>query len=155
MKGNVFGSGYSADLPPVEVDSIGFRVEPSYYEALGTYNKAVKGQTTTYTWQHGSSIDIDKNNKILYTTEELGTNLGSVAGSVTLTLKGTTKVGTLEGTTVKAGTGNVFGGGEKSYVTGAGNTVTVNIEGKTDVYGNVFGGGDNGVVEGSTKVYIK
>ena len=160
VKGNVFGAGYSADLPSVEVDSIGFKIEPYYYDALGTYRTGVKDKTVTYTWDHKNTVNstataIDKNNHILYTAEELGTNLGSVAGSVTLTLKGTTKVGTLEGTTVKAGTGNVFGGGEKSYVTGAGNTVTVNIEGKTDVYGNVFGGGDNGVVEGSTKVYIK
>ena len=160
VKGNVFGAGYSADLPSVEVDSIGFKIEPYYYDALGTYRTGVKGKTVTYTWDHKNTVNstataIDKNNHILYTAEELGTNLGSVAGSVTLTLKGTTKVGTLVGDVLTPGTGNVFGGGEKSYVTGAGNTVTVNIEGKTDVYGNVFGGGDNGVVEGSTKVYIK
>ena len=51
--------------------------------------------------------------------------------------------------------GNVFGGGESSYVTGASNKVTVNIEGNTQVLGNVFGGGDEGVVEGSAEVNIK
>ena len=101
-------------------------------------------------------------------------NLGSVAGNVTLTLKGDTKVGTLvtteneetheSVTTLTSGTGNVFGGGEQSYVTkskgsnnqpvdNTGNT-TVNLQGNTEVLGNVYGGGDQGVVEGSTQVNI-
>ena len=80
-------------------------------------------------------------------------NLGSVAGNVTLTIKGSSVIGTAGDTTGKKG--NVFGGGESSYVTGAGNKVTVNIQGDTKVYGNVFGGGDEGVVEGSTQVNIE
>ena len=57
--------------------------------------------------------------------------------------------------TLKANTGNVFGGGEQSYVTGVANKVTVNLQGNTEVLGNVFGGGDKGVVEGSTQVNIR
>ncbi len=178
VKGNVFGAGFSASLPPVEVDAIGFEVEPLYYEALGTYRTGVKyvvddpefvhelitGTTThkyaptTYTWEHTNTVNstasaIDKTNHILYTQENLEkSNLGSVAGNVSLTIKGNSKIGTDGDTT---GTkGNVFGGGESSYVTGATNKVTVNLQGNTEVLGNVFGGGDNGEVQGSTEVNI-
>lgn len=161
VNGNVFGAGFSASLPTVEVDSIGFRVEPYYYTEFGTYRTAVKGETTTYTWEHGSSISIDKTNHVLYTTENIEpSNLGSVEGNVILTIKGNSVIGTAGDTTK----GNVFGGGESSYVTptivnnnpvaNTGNT-TVNIEGNTEVHGNVFGGGDQGVVEGSAEVNIK
>ena len=159
--GNVFGAGFSANLPTVEVDSIGFRTEPYYYESLGTYLTGVKGKTTTYTWEHNSTNGVDNNNSILYTTENLEkSNLGSVAGNVTLTIKGNSVIGTA-GDTSK---GNVFGGGEQSYVTPSivnGNPVAntgnteVNIQGNTEVLGNVFGGGDNGEVQGSTQVNIK
>ena len=70
-----------------------------------------------------------------------------------VTIKGSSTIGTLGDTTGEKG--NVFGGGEQSYVTGATSKVTVNIEGDTQVYGNVFGGGDEGVVEGSTEVNIQ
>ena len=165
VNGNVFGAGFSANLPTVEVDSIGFRIEPYYYEALGTYRTGVKGKTTTYTWEQNSTmtnpVDIDPDRPILYTKENLAkSNLGSVAGNVTLTIKGNSVIGTAGDTTK----GNVFGGGEESYVTpsivngnpvaNTGNTI-VNIQGNTEVLGNVFGGGDSGEVQGSTQVNIE
>ena len=156
--GNVFGAGFSANLPPVEVDSIGFRQEPYYYEALGTYRTGVKGKTTTYTWVQNSTmtnpVGIDPDKPILYTKENLAKdNLGSVAGNVTLTIKGNSVIGTAGDT---SGTkGNVFGGGESSYVTGDTHKVTVNLQGNTQVLGNVFGGGDEGVVQGSVEVNIE
>lgn len=166
VNGNVFGAGFSANLPTVEVDSIGFRIEPYYYEALGTYRTGVKGKTTTYTWEQNSTMDnpvgIDPDKPILYTKENLAkSNLGSVAGNVTLTIKGNSVIGTVGDTTK----GNVFGGGQESYVTPSldsngkpvadtGNT-EVNIQGNTEVLGNVFGGGDEGEVQGSTQVNIE
>ena len=163
VKGNVFGAGFSATLPNVKVDAIGFEVEPYYYENLGTYRTGVKYKEnstykpTTYTWIQGaanSSVSIDKDNHTLSTPENLAkSNLGSVAGNVTLTIKGDSKIGIDGDTTGEKG--NVFGGGESSYVTGTSNKVTVNLEGNTQVYGNVFGGGDEGVVEGSTTVNIR
>ncbi|MBQ8714080.1 MAG: hypothetical protein IJ552_02600 [Prevotella sp.] len=154
---NVYGAGYSASLPTVEVDSIGFRVEPYYYTELGTYRAGVKGPTTTYTWKQGNAIGIDKNNHILYTTENLSkTNLGSVSGAVTLTITGSeTRIG-----------GSVYGGGEESGVDGntevtvTGGTIgTPNLGGAE--YGNVFGGGKGkvgdkvaGYVKGNTAVNI-
>ena len=152
VKGNVFGAGFSASKPTVEVDSIGFRTEPYYYTDLGSYRTGVKGKTTTYTWEHGNSISIDPGNHILYTTENLDeSNLGSVNGNVNLTIKGNSKIGT-EGDTT---TGNVFGGGESSYVTGADHKVTVTLAGNTQVLGNVYGGGNKGKVEGNTEVNIQ
>ena len=153
VNGNVYGAGFSASLPTVEVDSIGFLTEPYYYDALGTYRTGVKGQTTTYTWEEGNSISVDNTNHILYTTEDLDA-LGTVGGNVTLTLKGTTTVGTLEGGSRKAGTGNVFGGGDMSGVIGGGNT-TVVLKGSANVLGNVYGGGNEGPVEGDSKVLIQ
>lgn len=141
VKGNVYGAGFSASLPTVEVDSIGFRVEPYYYTDFGTYRKGVKGSTTTYTWQHGNSISIDKVNHILYTTENLEkTNLGSVSNNVSLTISGNS--------TVK---GSVFGGGEESAV---GGSTFVFIKDRTKVLGNIYGGGNMGEVGGDTKVII-
>ena len=156
VNGNVYGAGFSASLPTVEVDSVGFRVEPYYYEALGTYRTGVKGQTTTYTWEEGNSISVDNGSHILYTTEDLDA-LGTVTGNVSLTIKGTSKIGTLDGEEeLVDGTGDVFGGGEQSAVSGVSPVdVTVTIEGKTEVLGDVFGGGKQGRVDGNTTVNIK
>ena len=155
VNGNVYGAGFSALLPTVEVDSIGFRVEPYYYTELGTYRTGVKGQTTTYTWTEGSSISVDNSSHILYTTEDLD-SLGTVTGNVTLTLKGNTVVGTLEGEpgsqTLKAGTGSVFGGGAESAVSG---NTSVTLEGHAHILGDVFGGGDEGEVDGNSQVILK
>lgn len=135
VNGNVYGAGFSASLPTVEVDSIGFRVEPYYYDALGTYRTGVKGATTTYTWEHGNSIGIDKPKHILYTTEDL-TTLGQVMGDVLLTITGNSHI-----------LGDVYGGGALSDAnTDANNTTTVNILGGT-YDGNIYGGGQGCIVD--------
>ena len=146
--GNVFGAGFSASLPTVEVDSIGFRTEPYYYEALGTYRTGVKGQTITYTWQHGNSIDVDNPNHILYTTEDL-TTLGTVTGNVSLTITGDSRIGTVENDPL---TGHVFGGGEESKVNG---NTSVILSGNTEAFGNVYGGGNKGIVGGNSSVTLQ
>ena len=147
VKGNVYGAGFSASLPTVLVDAIGFETEPYYYEQLGTYRTGVKYKNnanyapTTYTWEHGDDIGIDKTNHILYTTENLSkTNLGSVTGNISLILQGKTKV-----------RGSVFGGGEESVV--GGNTEVI-INDQTRVYGNIYGGGNMGEVNQNTKVIL-
>ena len=174
VKGNVFGAGFSATLEPVKVMRTGgFQTEPYYLDQVGVYQDGVYPENDEFTWVHKDVVNntstaiLDvEGKKELYTTVNLEkSNLGSVAGNVTLTLKGNTKVGTMvtitneetneTTSTLKNKTGNVFGGGESSYVTGAANKVTVNIEGNAEVFGNVFGGGDEGVVEGSTEVNIR
>lgn len=160
--GNVFGAGFSASLPTVEVDSIGFRTEPYYYTALGTYRTGVKSPAcTTYTWRDtnvtvnntASAIDKTDGKHFLYTNEDLKA-LGTVQGNVTLILRGTTTVGTLVGDVLKPNTGNVYGGGDMSGVTGGGNTTVTLQEGVT-VHGNVYGGGNNGAVGGHSEVKIQ
>lgn len=148
VKGNVYGAGQAATLPTVEVDSIGFRVEPYYYTDFGTYRIGVKGETTPYKWEHGNAISIDIDNQILYTTENLNKdNLGSVK-TVSLTIKGNTTVGT-EGDST---TGNVYGGGDESAVSG---NTTVNLQGNAHVRGSVYGGGNMGIVGGNTSVTLQ
>ena len=166
VKGNVFGAGFSASLPTLEVRDDGFTTAPNYNKSSGMFEPGVFSETTTFSWKNAaeagatlsngqSGSDLNTNHYI-YTNQDLRTsNLGSVDGDVNLTLKGDTKVGTLQGNNVLTGTGNVFGGGESSWVTGASHTVTVLLQDGTTVYGNVFGGGDQGNVEGSTKVNIE
>ena len=156
VQGNVFGAGFSASLPTVEVDAIGFLTEPYYYSELGTYRTGVKGQTTTYTWEHGNAISVDNTNHILYTTENLNT-LGTVTGEVSLTLKGNTTVGTLDGSNqLVEGSGNVFGGGEESAVSGnSSSKTTVSLQEGANILGNVYGGGNEGLVSGDSKVELQ
>ena len=154
VQGSAFGAGFSASMPPVEVDNIGFSTEPYYYTDLGTYRTGVKSGTVTYNWQHGDAIGIDKEKKILYTTENLD-GLGAVTGKATLTINGTTTVAE-----------SVYGGGEESTV--GGNT-EVNVTGGTigttgkggATWGNVYGGGKGkeqdvtaGLVKGNTNITI-
>jgi hypothetical protein len=161
VEGNVFGAGYSASLPPVQVMDNKFRTQPHYDENLGAYLEAELPDTTRYTWVYRSTLGIDRNAKELFTTIDLNkSNLGSVSGQVTLTLQGSTKVGTLNGDgTLKEDTGNVYGGGDESYVynstTSSDAKTIVNIKGNTEVLGNVFGGGNRGEVSGSATVNIE
>ena len=156
--GNVYGAGFSAELPTVEMmETGGFKKQPYYDKHLGVYLPGEYKGSETYTWEHAEIVNetanaIDPNNPILYTTENLDkSNLGSVSGNVSLTIKGNSKIGTAGDATK----GNVYGGGDQSYVTGTAHKITVTLEGNTQVLGNVFGGGNNGVVEGSTEVIIQ
>ena len=155
VEGNVFGAGYSASLPTIKVRDSGFSKAPNYNKNSGMFEPAEFSGTTEYTWTHVDSYPSEGGDGFdgtqVITTQSIDhSDLGSVAGNVILTIKGSSVIGT-EGDTTK---GNVFGGGESSYVTGASNKVTVNIEGNTLVYGNVFGGGDKGEVQGSSEVNI-
>ena len=163
VNGNVYGAGFSASIPDVTVDAIGFETEPYYYEQLGTYRTGVKYATndtyapTTYTWRdttvtvNSTATAINKTKHFLYTNEDLD-SLGTVTGNATLTLTGNTTVGTIEGGNLKASTGNVFGGGDESAVTG---NTTVNLQEGAHVLGNVYGGGNNGAVGGNSEVIIQ
>ena len=160
VQGSAFGAGFSASIPSVEVDAIGFETEPFYYKDLGTYRKGVKGSTTPYTWQKKTGDSwVDNKNHILYTNEDL-TTLGTVTGKATLTINGTTTVAK-----------SVYGGGEESGVGDGtdGDGTEVNVTGGTigttdqggAEYGNVYGGGKGkigdkvaGYVKGNTAVNI-
>ena len=135
VNGDAFGAGFSASLPSVEVDSIGFRTEPYYYQNLGNYRIGVKGPTETYTWEHAETVNntasaINKDDHILYTTENL-TTLGTVTGTATLNIKGATTV-----------EGSVYGGGCEADVMG--NTRVEMEDGY--IFNGIFGGGLSGSV---------
>ena len=175
VKGSVYGAGYSASLPTVEVRDAGFTKVPNYNKNSGMFEPAELSGTTPFTWQNATAAGktltdgnsgSDLENHILYTNTVL-TGLGEVAKTV-LTIKGTTTVGE-----------SVYGGGEESGV-GGDTKVTVNggfigAEGGTSYgyrYGNVYGGGkgkidnagnlvvssvadlDAGLVKGNTSVTI-
>ena len=154
VEGNVFGAGYSATLPKVSVMANRFQREPSYDVNTGAYTEAILPVTTSYEWEHAETVNasnaIDQTNHILRTDVDLSeSNLGSVDGDVNLTIKGGSKIGTVNN-------GSVYGGGDASYVKGADHKITVILQDEgTVVHGNVYGGGNNGLVEGSTEVNIK
>ena len=132
VKGNVFGAGYSATLPTVEVMNLGgFQTEPRYDENAGVFLPGVFPDTQTYTWQYreetvnSTARAIDTGNHILYTNEDL-TTLGTVTGTTTLNICGTTTVA-----------GSVYGGGEESDAT---DEVLVNMKGGT-ISKDIYGGG--------------
>ena len=138
VEGNVFGGGYSATLPSVAVMNNSFQTEPFYDTNLGAYLDAKLPTTVAYTWEHVTEAEfsnkqIDTDNHILYTTEDL-TGLGAVTGNVTLTIDGNT---TLTNGKVMSVAKSVYGGGEESNVEG---NTSVNITGGT-ITQNVFGGG--------------
>ena len=166
VKGNVFGAGQSATVPAVEVfDLGGFAAEgsaPNYNQATGVYEQGTYPAKQTFNWKHVNSIsnnsqclEVDGDNRYIKTTQDLET-LGAVDGNVTLTIQTDNGKTTTIGTVGNSDTGNVFGGGEQSSVTGATHTVTVNLKGpgNTNILGNVFGGGDQGEVSGSATVNI-
>ena len=154
VKGNVFGAGFSATLPTIQVRNGGFTQNPNYNSGSGMFEPGIFTGTTEYHWKQ---VNLLSNNTVgistsgdtnyVHTTVDLN-SLGTVNGHVTLTLKGNTIVGT-EG---DATTGNVYGGGDESTV--AGNT-TVILKGDAKVLGNVYGGGNKGAVGGSSEVKIQ
>ena len=178
---NVFGAGFSAEVPTIEVwNRVNMKPAPAYNRTANVFNNAnVKfpneqdpKESIVYTWSdtHGdnnspfedidddpSTTDINEEKHYIHTSVSLN-NLGSVSGNVTLTLKGTTKVGYDEEDNPVAGGGNVYGGGDMSTVNNNDHpenaTTTVNISGNTEVLGNVFGGGNEGMVSGNTTVNI-
>ena len=163
VKGNVFGAGFSATLPTIEVRDAGFTTNPNFNSASGMFEPGVFSGTTTFTWQHKDSYpqnnsagfltdegaySIQNGTSVVTTVDITSSNLGSVAGAVSLTLKGNTTVGT-EGVST---TGNVYGGGAMSAVN---SDVSVTLQGTAEVMNNVYGGGDQGTVGGNTTVKLK
>jgi len=184
VKGNVFGAGFSASIPTFKVHNKTLVTYPSIdkagtltdgevlpgnivYEWTNDYPK--KGDGTEYTDTEKKNNPVfskqvvedgeTKTKWYCYTWNSLD-NLGVVTGAVNLTLQGNTKVGTLNSDgTLKENTGNVYGGGDASWVNNADNpskaSTTVTLKGNTEVYGDVFGGGNKGVVSGSATVNIE
>ena len=145
VDGSVFGAGYSATLPKVNVMNNAFQKIPHYDENTGAYTEAILPTTEEYSWEHKEAVNstgtaIDTGTKKLYTTENLN-ELGTVTGQVTLNIEG-------DNTAI---TGNVYGGGQSSDAT---SDVEVNVKAGSmvDVYGG--GQGETTVVGGTVNVNI-
>lgn len=167
VKGSVFGAGYSADIPEVNIcKNKDAKTKPSIDLNTGIVTPQVEDASdfNIYTWTNETSVGghtLSTGNPtydgldVFYTLKSL-VDLGKVNGNVTLTLKGNTTVGTLEGPsgsqTLKAGTGNVYGGGDMSKVNG---NTTVNLQEGAHVLGSVYGGGNEGEVGGNSEVIIQ
>lgn len=180
VKGNAFGGGYSGKIEPFRIHDR-TKTEFPYIDKAGImHNGALyyyKNEDNTdryYTWCYKNPTtgeifpkgltfpstapttnnpcfqDGDGKWYVLTTVSLEG--LGAVSEYTSLTLDGSTTVGTAEGTGVKEGTGNVYGGGNESAVDG---NSTVTLQGNTTVLGNVFGGGNNADVGGSSTVNIE
>lgn len=162
VDGSVFGAGYSADLPSIQVRDAGFTKIPNINLSSGMFEPAELSGTTEFTWKKASeaSVTISNNTSgsdltkhFVYTNVDINA-LGEV-GMTDLTITNNTIVA-----------GSVYGGGEESGVNGSTEvTITsgaIGSEGNGGVeYGNVYGGGKGknndalaGLVKGNTKVTI-
>lgn len=156
VEGSVYGAGYSASTPKVNVMANSFQKSPSYDSNLGAYLEAKLPTTEEYTWEHSETVNntntaINTGAHKLYTTENLN-ELGTVTGQVTLNIEGTNT----------AIAGNVYGGGQSSDATGDvvvnvnGGTIGPNSQSEEEENGNVYGGGQGKktVVGGDVTVNI-
>ena len=164
VQGNVFGAGYSATLPKVKVMDNQFQTPPHYDPNLGAYMDAEMPTSEQYDWEHAETVNnnataINSGSHKLYTTVDLNkSNLGSVSGAVTLTITTTQNGESVIGTSGDDPKGNVYGGGDESFVSNTNPAqayTTVTISGNTEIKGNVYGGGNRGDVSGSTTVNIQ
>ena len=168
VMGSVFGAGYSASAGTVTIHNTD-KTPPSANTYTGMIKPQSGGTSTTYNWTHetsvggnnlstGSPAALNVDGKNYFYTEIPLNNLGAVSGTVTLTLQGDTKVGTLNDNSLVEGTGDVYGGGDASAVknttTPANASTIVTLKGNTEILGNVFGGGNRGDVSGSATVNI-
>ena len=165
---NVFGAGFSASVEKVNVVPKGAKMKtnPAYNESVGVFTDGVYPDGVPYTWTQAASVsegnEFDDTDHLIYTTVDL-TGLGTVTGSVTLTIDGNTTL--TDGKVMTVGE-SVYGGGEESGVNG---NTTVNVTGGTigvqgqggATWGNVYGGGKGkegevtaGLVKGNTNVNI-
>jgi hypothetical protein len=178
--GSAFGGGFSGRIEPFRIHNKAATQFP-YIDKAGVmqrpngefeYVQNENGTDRYFTWCYrktdteffpsGVNIpstastnnptfpDNDGNWHVLTTVSLEG--LGAVSNNATITLKGTTTVGTLSQGSLAEGTGNVFGGGNESTVNG--NTTVILSEGAR-VLGNVYGGGNEGPVGGDSKVIIE
>ena len=164
VTGNAYGAGFSAVSPTVDVTprensdgQVGFEVAPSYNNSAGVFNseQAKAPDAVTYTWDDNPNHFADLTTSYFNDTDHLiftgwtkdSNNedvpislqgLGKVNGNASLTINGKSVIGTLVNNVPEGGTGNVFGGGELSSISG---NTSVSIADRTKVYGDVYGGG--------------
>lgn len=162
VMGSAFGAGYSASVPTVNIYNTD-KTPPKANTYTGMVKPQSGGTYTVYKWDHNhgttsSPVTVNPNSDTAWFYTELPLDsLGTVSSTATLTIKGDSEIGTLEDDgeghqVLKANTGNVYGGGDQSAVTGS---TSVILQQGVHVLGNVFGGGNNGTVGGNSSVTIR
>ncbi len=168
VTGDVFGSGYSAAVPTVEVTkrenssgTVGFETKPYYDNKANVFNDEQVSPPVppvVYTWSSAGDNDNpftdDGDEHFIHTDQPLN-NLGAVLGNATLTINGNTVV-----------KGDVYGGGalSSSNTNSTSNKIQVNINGGTygetgaasggNIYGGGMGNAQNAVTEGTVELNI-
>jgi hypothetical protein len=132
IRGSVYGGGYSASLPTVEVRDGGFKTAPNFNKSSGMFEPGEKTGVTIYEWKHVDDLPDNgdpgtEDDKYVLTDKDL-TTLGLVH-EANLTIKGSTIV-----------YGSVYGGGALASMDTDG-TTQVNLIGGT-IIGDVYGGGE-------------
>ena len=132
VTGSVYGGGYSATLPTIQVRKSGFTKAPYFNSSSGMFEPGTYSETDEFTWKQVDSYPSEGGDGFdgtqVITTQNLHhDNLGSVRTS-SITIMGTTTVA-----------GDVYGGGALASMDTSGSAV-VNLIGGT-INGNVYGGG--------------
>ena len=132
IRGSVYGGGYSASLPTVEVRDGGFKTAPNFNKSSGMFEPGEKTGVTIYEWKHVDDLPDNgdpgtEDDKYVLTNKDL-TTLGRVH-EANLTIKGSTTV-----------LGSVYGGGALASMDTDG-TTQVNLLGGT-IEEDVYGGGE-------------
>ncbi len=173
--GNAFGGGFSGKIEPFRIHDKNNAHFP-YLDGAGLMQDGLNRLNSLeyidreYTWCYKNSAGqmfpqgvvipsnantganatfeypVGSNKWYVLTTVPLE-GLGAVSNDASLTLEGSTTVGTPG----VSGTGNVFGGGNESAVS---ENTFVHIKDQTKVFGNIYGGGNMGEVGGNTKVIV-
>ena len=161
--GSVFGGGYSATLPTIQVRNGGFTKTPNFNKYSGMFEPGTISESTTECeWKNATQVGVTLSNNTsgshltgetpYYICTDVNLDdLGKV-GATDLTIKGNTSVA-----------GRVYGGGDMSAVTPNPDYSDKTIKGDTKVLiqnagGNtisyVYGGGNTADVDGNTEVNI-
>ena len=151
VRGSAFGGGFSASIPEVRINNAD-KIYPIIDVYTGYVTPPKEGTCSSYIWSNDPSLSTGSpaGDGIFFTEIPL-VNLGTVTGDVEFTIEGNSSIGTFENGVLKSGTGNIFGGGDESTVSG--NTL-VKVLGQTKVFGNIYGGGNMGLIGGDTKVIV-
>lgn len=113
VNGSVYGGGYKAAATQIDVYPTGGNTWPVWDATYKAFSEARYPDSVPFTWAQGSVGTHDESAKLLYTDVDM-TQMGTVTGNTSLTIKGSESVVT----------GDVFGGGAESKVLGN-STVTI------------------------------
>lgn len=141
IEGSVYGGGLSNEIETIDVTPNASDAGVPNFRSLTVDNLGTKPVKETYTWSDDASLEtniVDRTNKLIYSPN--ASILGSVTGDIYVNISDSII------------TGDVYGGGNLSKVTGNSH---INLYGNNDIDGSVYGGGNKAEIEGTTDVRLK